>query len=235
MIRVIRSAARTMTRAYSTDSSCVVSPLPIIAARASITLSGVPSSCAIPDASFPTVIRRSAWRSCSSISTRAFISFAARSFAATRRSHIAFISVASLAISSRLLQLQGAAEVPAAYAARLSLQGRHRAAHDPRAEDIARAAQTPPSVRVVSACRGSCDGCRRARPRAAPRPRARRAGVRRPGRSVASLPAGLAPRRATARPAGMRERGRAGGRGRAVPRRARPIGRGLAPPGRRRP
>ena len=63
MICVIRSAAPMMAFAYVFASSGVVCPSAIISARAETTLSGVPSSWATPEASVPTVFRRSAWRS----------------------------------------------------------------------------------------------------------------------------------------------------------------------------
>ena len=60
MIFVIRSAASAMIWAYFVVSAAFVWPSAIIFARAATTFSGVPSSWATPEASLPTVVKRSA-------------------------------------------------------------------------------------------------------------------------------------------------------------------------------
>ena len=55
-------------------SSAANLPEPISPARPATTFSGVPSSWAMPEASRPTVFKRSAWRSCSMAAMRAAVS-----------------------------------------------------------------------------------------------------------------------------------------------------------------
>ncbi len=64
MMRVIRSACSTITFALPLTSSPSTSPRAIILARASTTLSGVPSSWAMPEARVPSVARRVTCSSC---------------------------------------------------------------------------------------------------------------------------------------------------------------------------
>ncbi len=63
MIADARSAWSTINTPSSRMRGSDTSPEPIMAARTRTTLSGAPSSCAMPVASSPIVLKRSAWRS----------------------------------------------------------------------------------------------------------------------------------------------------------------------------
>ena len=71
MIRVILPASDRMAAALWSISSGDSLPDWINPARPETTFSGVPNSWAIPAASRPTVFKRSAWRSCPVVATRA--------------------------------------------------------------------------------------------------------------------------------------------------------------------
>ena len=74
MIAVILSASGLIATALWAICSASSLPEPINPARPATTFNGVPSSWAMPEASRPTVFRRSAWRSCSRAVIRAAVS-----------------------------------------------------------------------------------------------------------------------------------------------------------------
>ena len=75
MIVVILSASSLIAAALCAICSASSLPEPINPARPATTFSGVPSSWAMPEASRPTVFKRSAWRSCSRAVIRAAVSW----------------------------------------------------------------------------------------------------------------------------------------------------------------